>query len=151
MKAFYRLTFMIIPVQLICTIATAQDESKNILAIHRTFQHTVLQRDSVNIGKLYADSAVSMRQNEPIRTGRQAIEDRWRRAFRMAFALKLTTEKLVITSSSSAFQYGLFEVKSTDAEPKLLATGKWMIVWKKENTDWKIALEMDNFNAAAPK
>ena len=107
----------------------------------------VLARDSINIGSLYTDEAVSIRQNEPIRKGRTAIVERWSRAFRMSFALHTSMQQLFTTSPTTGYQYGTFEVKSTDPEPVLLASGKWIICWRKERGVWKIELEMDNFNA----
>ena len=44
-----------------------------------------------------------------------------------------------------------FEIHSTDPTALLLASGKWLYLWRKESDRWRIALEMDNFNSPKTK
>ena len=93
--------------------AHSQKLGKEILAAHNKFQKMVLARDSINIGSLYIDEAVSIRQNEAIRKGRTAIVERWSRAFRMSFALHTSMQGYV------------GEVRNTDISETIGSEGSW--------------------------
>ena len=51
-----------------------------------------------------------------------------------------------ISSGHKASCFGTFIIYSQSNE--VLATGKWLQLWRREKDVWKVYLEMDNFNAA---
>lgn len=133
------------------TNANSSNDRVEILNQLKLFQQAVKQKDTALLQTLYSEKAVSLRQNEAARKSMPLIIQRWNSAFKGPFVLSVTSDELVVTSKQSAYQYGTFEVNSTDTPSQLLATGKWAFVWGKENKQWKIDLEMDNFNARNSK
>lgn len=127
-----------------------KDESEiqkiNLQFVH--FQQALSSKDASAIGDLYLAEAVSLLQNQPARKGQEAIRARWKQAFTGPFSLSLASLEINLSPSGrEAYQYGTFEIHSTDPAASLLASGKWLYIWRKESDRWRIALEMDNFNA----
>ena len=108
------------------------------------FQTAVLNTDTTALVQLYTNDAVSLVQNNPILTGVENIMIRWRKSFKMPFQLKLNLQKMEISSGHRASCFGTFSIYSQSNE--VLATGKWLQLWRREKAVWKMYLEMDNFN-----
>ena len=116
------------------------------------FQHALSARDTMLIGDFYTDDAVSLLQNQPVRRGRNSIVQRWKKTLANPLTFRTTSAEINVSSSGhDAFQFGTFEIHSADTTNVLLASGKVMFLWKKQLDRWRIALEMDNFNAMAPQ
>ena len=116
------------------------------------FQQALLARDTTSIGDFYTDDAVSLLQNQPPRRGRNSIVQRWKKTLASPLILRTTSTEINVSSSGQdAFQFGTFEIHSADTSNVLLVSGKVMFLWRKQPDRWRIALEMDNFNAMAPQ
>ena len=132
--------------------AVSQLEIEGIQAQFARFQKALASKESSVFGDLYSADAVSLLQNQPPRKGGAAIEARWKAAFAGPFSLRLASQEIRLSpGGQDAFQFGTFEIISTDPAAALLATGKWLYLWRKESGRWRIALEMDNFDAAKPQ
>jgi ketosteroid isomerase-like protein len=130
----------------------AGKEAENIGLRFLRFQQALSSKDAASMGDLYAAEAVSLLQNQPPRKGREAIAARWKQAFGASFSLILTSAEIVLSPGGrDACQYGTFEIHSGAEAGPLLASGKWAYVWRKEPDQWRIALEMDNFDALQTK
>ena len=111
------------------------------------FQTAVLTTDTTTLVQLYTNDAVSLVQTNPILTGIESIMMRWRKAFKMPFQLKLNLQRMEISSGHKASCFGTFIIYSQSNE--VLATGKWLQLWRREKEVWKLYLEMDNFNTSS--
>ena len=111
------------------------------------FQTAVLNTDTTTLEQLYTNDAISLVQNNPILTGVESIMIRWRKSFKMPFQLKLNLQKMEISSGHRASCFGTFSIYSQSNE--VLATGKWLQLWRREKAVWKMYLEMDNFNTSS--
>ncbi len=130
----------------------AQAEVDAITAQFARFQQALAAKDSSAFKELYSPDAVSLLQNQPPRKGEAAIEARWKASFSGPFALHLKSQEIVLSpSGTDAYQHGTFEIVSTEPAGPLLASGKWLYLWRKEAGAWRIVLEMDNFDAAKAK
>jgi len=126
----------------------SQSEIQKINVQFVRFQQALSARDSAALGDLYLAEAMSLLQNQPARKGRVSIEARWKQSLTGPFILSLASEEINLSSSrQEAYQRGTFEIHSTDPSAALLASGKWLYLWRKESDRWRIALEMDNFNS----
>ena len=116
------------------------------------FQQALLARDTTSIGDFYTDDAVSLLQNQPPMRVRNSIVQRCKKTLANPFIFRTTSAEINVSSSGQdAFQFGTFQIHSSDTTNVLLASGKVMFLWKKRLDRWRIALEMDNFNAMAPQ
>ncbi|MBI4429611.1 MAG: nuclear transport factor 2 family protein [Ignavibacteriales bacterium] len=112
------------------------------------FQEVLLAHDTISIGDFYTDDAVSLLQNQPVRRGRNSIAQRWNKSLANPILIRLTSSEINLSvTGQDAFQFGRFEIRAADTSNALLATGKVMILWRKQADHWRMALEMDNFDA----
>ena len=133
-------------------LETTRSDSAAISSRFSGLQLALAAKDTTAIGGFYADEAVSLLQNQPVRHGRESIVERWKKSLAHPIALTVAPEGLSLSRSGvDAFQHGTFAVRTTDSTAALLATGKVLYVWRKESGAWRIALEMDNFDAAQKK
>lgn len=130
----------------------SQVEIDSIQSQFARFQQALASKDSTAFKDLYSIDAVSLLQNQPPRKGGAAIEARWKASFAGPFSLHLTSQEIRLSpNGQDAYQYGTFEIVSTDPAASLLASGKWLYLWRKESDRWRIVLEMDNFDAPKAK
>ncbi|HTK81731.1 MAG TPA: nuclear transport factor 2 family protein [Bacteroidota bacterium] len=128
--------------------STPGADSLGIISRFNEFQDALQKRDSIAIGDFYGTDAVSLLQNQPARRGRQAIAARWTKVLMGPFTFHISPQDVNVSSSGhDAFQYGRFEIQSTDPSKAILASGNVMFVWRKQEATWRIAFEMDNFDA----
>lgn len=134
------------------TSVAFQAEIESIKAQFARFQQALALKESSALRDLYSIDAVSLLQNQPPRMGGAAIEARWGAAFAGPFTLHLASHDIRLSpSGQDAYQYGTFEINSIDAGASLMASGKWLYIWRKQSDRWRIVLEMDNFDAAKPQ
>ncbi len=116
------------------------------------FQNALLARDTLSIEDSNSGDAVSLLQNQPVRRGRNSIVQRWKKVLASPLVFRIVSEEISVSSSGrDAFQFGRFAVHSADTTNTLLASGKILFIWKRQPDRWRIALEMDNFNATTPQ
>ena len=62
------------------------------------------------------------------------------------FALSFTPTKIEVAKSGDiAYDVGTFELKTTDPQGKLVSeAGKYVVVWKKQNGQWKAVADIFN-------
>jgi ketosteroid isomerase-like protein len=126
-------------------------DSTAIMTRFNLFQEALRNRDTNSIGDYYAHDAVSILENQPVRRGRQLIAARWAKVLMGPFVFHILSPELNIArSGQDAFQFGMFEIHSTDTTHALLASGKVTFLWRKESDQWRITLEMDNFDRPSP-
>lgn len=116
------------------------------------FQQALESRDTLVIRELYSEKAVSLLQNHPVRIGRDAIMGRWKKSLAMPISIRVIPQEINLSpAGQDAFQYGTFEIHSADTSHTLVASGKLMFLWRREGDRWRIAFEMDNFDATKPQ
>jgi ketosteroid isomerase-like protein len=152
---FFIVIFVVLPLSGCGSTSNAQsDTAKPVDSIARElnrFQQALLSRDTVAIKEIYAENAASLLQNQPVRIGRDAIIQRWKKSSANPISVRIIPQDVNLSpSGQDAFQFGAFEIHSTDTTNALLASGKLMFLWRREPDRWRIALEMDNFDSARP-
>ncbi len=151
---------VIVPVLFLASIGTADvrtaprpsspQEIEAITGRFEAFQQLILKRDWASMGQFYSERALSLLQNNPVRRDRDSILARWQAAFANPFALRLLSLDIEILAPGRwARQYGTFEIRPPDSD-SIIASGKFLYLWTSEAGQWKIALEMDNFDARNP-
>lgn len=119
---------------------------KTIDDINKKFEEAVRKADSATLGSLYTSDALVMPANsEPIKGN--DIPGMWGSTFRMGIKdAKLTTTDLQGNADLLA-ETGTYEMFGD--KNKTLDKGKYVVVWKQENGQWKIYRDIWNTNMPA--
>ena len=97
-------------------------------------------KDAAKIASLYAEDAVVMPPNEPMVRGRANIQARLQREFKDGVKLQLTPTESTI-SGAQAFEAGTVTVTLPGGRTE---KEKYLVVYKRVGTDWKIAFDIWN-------
>jgi ketosteroid isomerase-like protein len=96
--------------------------------------------DFAGVASLYTDDATAF----PPGSGRRAaIEALWKSTAEQVSDPKLTTLDVKPLGSSAAREMGTFSLKTKGPMPKEV-TGKYLVVWEKIGSDWKLAADIWN-------
>jgi|SRR5215467_5204795 len=91
--------------------------------------------DFAGVASLYTDDAMVK--------GRAAIEALWKSMAAQVSDPKLTTLDVKPLGPSAAREIGTFSLKTKGPMPKEV-TGKYLVVWEKIGSDWKLAADIWN-------
>lgn len=133
--------------------AAAVDTGADEQAIRGHVDHwlqLVEAKDAAGIAELYAEDGTVMPPNAPIGKGRAAIQQTW--ASMMAtpgFGLTFTPEQIFVSSSGDmALDRGTYSLTVAPGGTTQTDTGKYVVVWRKIGSEWKVAADI--FNSDLP-
>ncbi|MEM6522915.1 MAG: nuclear transport factor 2 family protein [Bacteroidota bacterium] len=120
-----------------------EKDIKVILKNINSFSSYVMAGDYNNIGLSYTEDAKIFPQRRDIIEGRKAIIDYWTLPSGVKTSYhKIFPEEIKVTGDE-AYDYGYYEGTTKRANGSESSwKGKYVIVWKKINGDWKIYLDM---------
>jgi uncharacterized protein (TIGR02246 family) len=95
------------------------------------------------IASLYTDDATAFPPGSGMVKGRAAIEAMWKSLSEKVGDPKVTTLDVKPLGPSAAREIGTFSLKTKDAKPQEV-TGKYVVVWEKIGSDWKLAADIWN-------
>jgi uncharacterized protein (TIGR02246 family) len=99
--------------------------------------------DFAGIATLYTEDATAFPPGSAMVKGRAAIEVMWKTMSEQLGDPKLTTLDVKSLGPSAAREIGTFSVKAKGSDPREV-TGKYVVVWEKVGTDWKLATDIWN-------
>lgn len=127
---------------------TAKDQQA-IRDLERQRLQSMTSRDLDAFANFYADDARFLGANSPELKGREAIRETWKQ-FLATPNLTLTFEPVTIEVAEDgdmAYELGRWQMTVGGPQP-VDDVGKNVIVWKKVNGQWKIAVDI--FNSDKP-
>ena len=91
-----------------------------------------------------------MPPNAPIGKGRTAIQQTWASMMRTpGFGLSFVPEQIVVsTSGDMALDRGAYSLTVVADRTNQTDTGKYVVVWRKIGSEWKVAADI--FNSDLP-
>jgi uncharacterized protein (TIGR02246 family) len=101
--------------------------------------------DAAAIAAMYTDDATVLPQGGPMVKGATAIKDLWAGVIKDFSDAKLTTVELHTMGEVMAYEIGTVTAK-TKASPPQDVAGKYIVVWKRSGTTWKLAADIFNFD-----
>ncbi|HET6343144.1 MAG TPA: SgcJ/EcaC family oxidoreductase [Gemmatimonadota bacterium] len=124
-----------------------------IEAISDRFEQAMLAEDAATLGTFYTDDAVLLPPGAPRAEGPAAIEAMFASWFEQIPApegFTLTTDDLQLAGSGDiAYEVGTYTSRGTSPEGEAYdETGKFVVVWKNVDGEWKVAA--DAWNGDAP-
>ncbi|MGE0257641.1 MAG: SgcJ/EcaC family oxidoreductase [Alphaproteobacteria bacterium] len=101
--------------------------------------------DSHAVAELYADDAYVLPAGGEMVHGRQAIQGLWDTTMKQLGDAKLTAIDVQPLGPDAAREIGTFNFKTKSNTPQDVS-GKYVVVWRKINNQWKLATDIWNMN-----
>ncbi|MFQ5704533.1 MAG: YybH family protein [Gemmatimonadales bacterium] len=123
-------------------------EEQAIRDLDRRWVDAVALQDTMSIADIYAVDGYFMPANAARIDGRDAIRSAWAELFQES-NLSLTfqpTEIVVAQSADMAYDIGTYSIGMDGPEGRIEDEGKYVVVWKKVNGEWKVAADIFNSN-----
>jgi uncharacterized protein (TIGR02246 family) len=131
--------------------AQAPDQSEarsSITAANEQFMAALAKGDAGAIATAYSEEAQLLPPNAEVVRGREAIRKYWQGAIDAGIkGLQLRTQELHGLSGDMVAEVGAYT--ATGAGGKTLETGKYIVLWKRENGKWRLHRDMFSSNAPA--
>jgi uncharacterized protein (TIGR02246 family) len=99
--------------------------------------------DFAGVASLYTAEATAFPPGSAMVKGRAGIEAMWKGMAEKVGDPKLTTLGVKALGPSAAREIGTFSLKTKGSTPQEV-TGKYVVVWEKVGSDWKLAADIWN-------
>lgn len=111
----------------------------------------IKSKDAAAIAQMYAQDGAFMPPNAPIGVGRSAIEQNWAAMLGTpGFELTFAPEQIVVSASGDmALDRGTYRLTVAPEGTKQVDTGKYVVVWRKIDGEWKAAADIINSDLPA--
>jgi len=131
-------------------IAQNSKQGKDESAIRNAdaeWSHALEAKDLDRATSSYGDDASVYPFNAPLTTGRDNIRQLWSHLFESpGFHLQFAPTKIEVAKGGDmAYDTGTFELKTNGSDGTPTTTpGKYVVVWKKQNGQWKAVADIFN-------
>ena len=124
-------------------IAPAFAQKAEIDAINAKWMEFFNKGDFDGIASLYTEDAIALPPGSAMVKGRAAIGAMWKSMALQVGDLKLTALDVKTIGPSGAREIGTFSLKTKGPTPQEVS-GKYVVVWEKIGSDWKLATDIWN-------
>ena len=124
-------------------IAPAFAQQAGIEAVNAKWVDFFNKGDFAGVASLYTEDATAFPPGSGMVKGRAAIEAMWKSLAKQVSNPKFTTLDVKSLGPSAAREIGTFSLKTKDPTPQDI-TGKYVVVWEKIGSDWKLAADIWN-------
>ncbi len=121
------------------------DVSDAIASMNEKFVAAFNRGDAAGLASLYTENGQVLPPNSDFITGKTAIQGFWQVLLDMGLKATLETVELE-THGDTAIEVGKFALQGEGGQT--LDKGKYLVVWKQEDGQWK--LHRDIFNSSMP-
>jgi uncharacterized protein (TIGR02246 family) len=123
--------------------APALAQKAEIEAVNAKWMEFFNKGDFAGVGSLYTDDATAFPPGSAMVKGRAAIEAMWKGMAEQVTDPKVTTLDVRSLGPSAAREIGTFSLKTKGSPPQEIS-GKYVVVWEKVGSDWKLATDIWN-------
>jgi uncharacterized protein (TIGR02246 family) len=124
--------------------AMAQDKA-TIQSLNDKFAQAFNAGDAAAVAALYTEDALILPPGGEMMKGKSAIQAFWKGATEQLGNGKLTTVDVKPLGNGAVREIGTFSFRTKGAQPQDI-TGKYVVVWEKVGSDWKLATDIWNTN-----
>jgi len=124
-------------------IVPAVAQKAEIEAVNAQWMELFNKGDFAGVASLYTDDATAFPPGSAMVKGRAAIGAMWKGMAEQVGDPKVTTLDVKPLGPSAAREIGTFSLKTKGPTPQEV-TGKYVVVWEKVGTDWKLAADIWN-------
>lgn len=116
-----------------------------ILSNIDTFSKACVNENHDELTSLYSIDGKIFPAGEDIIIGKEAIKKRWKLPRGMRLIKHKVTPKEIKIIENYAYDYGNYQMIVINKKGKeIMSKGNYIIIWKKENNNWKIYLDIWN-------
>jgi ketosteroid isomerase-like protein len=146
MKTYSTLLLLLLPLFIFAQNLNGPEEDVTTILSHiQTFSDHVMAGEAALIAAAYTEDGKLFSNRKDIIEGRDAIEKYWTpgEGYRTSHH-KITPVEITVTGDQ-AYDYGYYEGTTKRADDSEVRwKGKYVIVWKKVEGEWKIYLDIWN-------
>ena len=124
-------------------IAPAVAQKAEIEAVNAKWVELFNKGDFDGVASLYTDDATAFPPGSGMVKGRAAIGAMWKSMAEQVGDPKVITLDVKPLGPSAAREIGTFSLKTKGPTPQEVS-GKYVVVWEKVGTDWKLAADIWN-------
>jgi uncharacterized protein (TIGR02246 family) len=124
-------------------VAPAVAQKAEIEAVNAKWVELFNKGDFDGVASLYTDDATAFPPGSGMVKGRAAIGAMWKSMAEQVSDPKVITLDVKPLGPSAAREIGTFSLKAKGPTPQEV-TGKYVVVWEKVGTDWKLAADIWN-------
>jgi uncharacterized protein (TIGR02246 family) len=124
-------------------IVPAFAQKAEIEAVNAKWIEFFNRGDFAGVASLYTDDATALPPGSAMVKGRAAIEALWKGMAEQVSDPKLITLDVKPFGPAAAREFGTFSLKTKGPRPQEV-TGKYLVVWEKIGSDWKLAADIWN-------
>jgi uncharacterized protein (TIGR02246 family) len=125
---------------------SSQEVREAIAAANEKFMATFKGGDAASMAALYTENGQLLPPNSDFVTGRQAIQAFWQALYDMGIKEAKLESVEVEGHGDTAIDVGTFSLHGEGGQE--LDNGKYIVIWKREDGQWK--LHRDIFNSSKP-
>jgi uncharacterized protein (TIGR02246 family) len=126
-------------------VSAMAQEKATIQNLNDQFARAFNTGDIAAVAAHYTEDAVVLPPGAELVMGRNAILTFWKAASEQIGDFKLTAVDVKPLGSDAAREIGAFSLRTKGSQSQEV-TGKYVVVWEKVGTDWKIATDIWNTN-----
>lgn len=137
---------------MLSTKAMMNDDSATISQLEQELSLAIRGRDLEKIMSFYSNDARLMPPNAPEVIGFEAIRATWKMLLGLPqFSASLECKHVEVAAGRSmAFDVGTYQQSFQTPNGLFEDRGKYLVVWRREGNQWKIAADMFNSSLPAP-
>jgi uncharacterized protein (TIGR02246 family) len=128
------------------TLAEIRDA---ITAANETFAAAFSRGDAAGLAALYTEHGQILPPNSEFVTGQQAVQAFWQAIIDMGITGAQLVTAEVEGHGDTAIEIGQFTL--TDEGGRALDKGKYIVIWKQEDGQWKLHRDIFNTSMPAPE
>ena len=124
------------------------DVRAEIEAANKVLESVVSRSDGAGMAALYTANAQVLSAQSEVVTGTEAIAKFWQGVFDSGVKGVTLTTWEVEDHGDTAHEVGALEIRGADG--KVLDQAKYVVIWKKEGTSWKLHRDIWNTSVTPP-
>jgi uncharacterized protein (TIGR02246 family) len=128
------------------TALTTTTISSAIGLANQTFENTFAKGDAAGMADLYTEEGMLLPTGSEILQGRDAIKQFWQGAMDAGIKGAYLKTIEIEDQGDTAIEVGNYTL--TNASGQNLDHGKYMVVWKQEDGNWKLHRDIFNSNGS---
>ena len=131
------------------TQLTATKVHEAIAAANENFMTAFNRGDAAGMAALYTENGQLLPPNSDFVTGKQAIQMFWQALFDMG--IKAAKLEVVEVEGHGDTIIEVSKYTLQDEKGQVIDKGKYIVIWKQDNGQWKLHRDIFNSSMAAPK
>jgi uncharacterized protein (TIGR02246 family) len=128
---------------LVSTIQALAQDKAAIEKLNESFSAALDKGDIATVAEMSAEDAFLLPAGSRMERGRSAIKSFWEKASDSIGNMKLVTVDVKPLGADAVREVGTFSLRTKGSQPQEV-TGKYVVIWQKTGSGWKLATDIWN-------